>query len=202
MNHAPEPIHPTPAEVEAATAEVSPTEPRRGFFRKALAVVVGSVAMLIPAVAGLVVFTDPLRRKKGAASYLPVAPLDALPADGVPRKFSLVVEKVDAWNKSRDVASVYLVRDQQTQSVTCYSVSCPHAGCAVDWSAATGEAEGSFKCPCHNSSFKRDGSLVPGSVSPRGLDTLEVDPTALQAGQIAVKYEEYLAGTHDKIAKT
>ena len=93
---------------------------------------------LIPAAAGLVVFTDPLRRKKGAATYLPGAPLDALPPDGVPRKFSLVVEKIDAWNKSRDVASVYLVRDQQTQSVTCYSVSCPHAGCAASrgWSSA------------------------------------------------------------------
>src|SRR5437588_12231104 len=74
-------------------------EPRRGFMRRALTVVIGGIVSLFPLAAGLAVFFDPLRpRTTGKAPEIRVASLDALPADGVPRQLPAIVEhRVDAW---------------------------------------------------------------------------------------------------------
>jgi Rieske Fe-S protein len=61
--------------------------------------------------------------------------------------------------------------------------------------------DGTFACPCHNSSFHADGSLVAGSVSARGLDELEVDPKGLAKGEVKVRYVDFETGRADKIAK-
>ncbi len=45
------------------------------------------------------------------------------------------------------------------------SWACPHAGCIVPWN----EGEGRFHCPCHNSTFDRQGACT-GGPSPRPLD--------------------------------
>ena len=168
---------------------------RRSFVKKALAVVVGSVIVAVPALTGLFVFLDPLRRRSGEAKFIPVARLDALPEDGTPVKFQVSVERVDAWNRSRDVEALY-IRRAGAGKVVAFSVKCPHAGCPVDWAA-----DKTFKCPCHNSSFNADGSMREGSVSPRGMDELEVDAAALKEGSVRVKYQNFLAGTHEKIVK-
>src|SRR5215469_11435206 len=86
---------------------------RRSFFKESLAVVIGGVITLVPAAAGLMVLLDPLRRKGGGpASAIQVTTLAALPDDGVPRKFPVLADKIDAWNKYRDVpiGAVYLRR--------------------------------------------------------------------------------------------
>jgi hypothetical protein len=57
-------------------------------------------AWAIPFGAGVAMFMDPLRRKsnlKGGA--VKVATLDALPPDGIPRKFPVVASRVDAWKQ-------------------------------------------------------------------------------------------------------
>jgi Rieske Fe-S protein len=92
------------------------------------------------------------------------------------------------------VGAVYLVR--QGNSVTAFNVVCPHAGCFVDVAPAGSDA--TFACPCHRSTFRADGSLVPGSVSPRGLDRLDVDREALAAGEVRVKFQNFEAGRPDK----
>ncbi len=38
------------------------------------------------------------------------------------------------------------------------NATCPHQGCNVLWQTDTGK----FVCPCHNSQFARDGSLLQG----------------------------------------
>ena len=167
---------------------------RRSFLKQAIAVVVGSIVVAVPALTGLYVFLDPLRRKGGEAKFLRVARLDALPTDGTPVKFQLTVERVDAWNRSQDVEALYVRR--AGDKVMAFSVKCPHAGCPVDWAP-----DGTFKCPCHNSTFNADGTMREGSVSPRGLDALDVDEAALKEGVVSVKYQNFLAGTHDKIVK-
>jgi Rieske Fe-S protein len=78
--------------------------------------------------------------------------------------------------------------------VVAWNVVCPHAGCFVDV-APDGR---SFRCPCHNSGFNADGSLAPGSVSPRPMDELEVDQAALKEGFVRVRFQNFLAGVHDK----
>ena len=189
-----------------ATLYVEP--PRRGFFRKLLTIAVGGIVVAVPAAAGLLVFLDPLRRtRKGgargggaeAADFVPVAPLDAMPADGRPVKFQVIADRTDAWTKYRNVpmGAVYVKRTGTGSGagVVAWNVVCPHAGCFVDV-AADGR---SFRCPCHNSGFTADGSLAPGSVSPRPMDELEVDADALKQGTVRVKFQNFIAGTHEKI---
>jgi Rieske Fe-S protein len=171
---------------------------RRGFFTKVAAILLGGIAMLIPSAAGLTVLLDPLRRKsKGNVQFLRVTTLDAVPVDGSPRKFPVVSDRVDAWSKfpKTPIGAVYLQRKGET--VIAFNVRCPHAGCFVD--AVTGDG---FHCPCHNSKFNLDGSVVPGSVSPRGLDELEVDAEALKQGIVQVRFQNFAAGTAERIART
>jgi Rieske Fe-S protein len=178
-----------------------PEPPRRNFFKKFLAIVIGGVATAVPAAAALMVFVDPVRRKRGGAAggeFVPVTPLDAVPDDGTPRRFQIIADRVDAWTKYRNVplGAVYVKR--QGGEVVAFNALCPHAGCFVD---VAGDGKG-FHCPCHNSGFNADGSLKPGAVSPRPMDRLDVDKDALAQGQVAVKFQNFVAGTADKIPVT
>jgi Rieske Fe-S protein len=161
----------------------------------------------------LLVFFDPVRRQRanGAANgngagkedFVDVAPLSAVPADGLPRRFQVLAERVDAWNKhpAAPVGAVYLKRDPRApDKVIAFNVVCPHAGCFVEpGTASQPGGPGGFFCPCHNSAFHPDGSIVKDKcVSPRGLDELAVDEAALKAGTIRVQYQNFIAGTHDK----
>lgn len=170
---------------------------RRSFFRKVAAIVVGGLAMIIPGGAGLAVLLDPLRRKSGNGGFIRITSLEALPADGTPRRFPVIADKVDAWNKlpSTKIGAVYLQR--QGETVHAFHPTCPHLGCAVD-----AVAGGGFKCPCHDSTFNADGSLAPNSVSPRGLDPLEIDPEALKQGIVKVRFQNFITGTPDRIARS
>ena len=177
---------------------------RRGFLRKAVAVLVGGFIMIVPATAGVLTFLSPIRRRgnepgRGTGDrhpFIKVTSVGAVPDDGKPHRFPIIADRVDAWTIERNVpiGSVYLKREGP--KVIAWNTRCPHLGCAVDT-----KVDGSFACPCHNSSFNADGSLVPGSVSARGLDELQIDPKGLARGEIRVKYIEFETGREDKVVK-
>ncbi len=172
-----------------------PANGRRGFIKRLLAGVIGAVLGLVPALAGLTVLLDPLRRKTAVDDAVQVTTLDALPDDGVPRKFPVLATRVDAWNTFSQVpiGAVYLRRlnDGKLQA---FNVVCPHAGCFVDYLAA----QGNFLCPCHNSAFSVDGHIADrSSPSPRGLDTLEVE--VRNDREIWVKFRNFQAGRAEKV---
>jgi Rieske Fe-S protein len=190
-----------PSDSQPAAAET-----RRAVLSKFLAAVIGGVVVAVPALAGLAVFFDPVRRQLqggGGADdgdddrFITVATLDAVPADGLPRKFQVIADRVDAWTKhpASPVGAVYLKREKDApDTVVAFNVVCPHAGCFVEPAAG-----GAFKCPCHNSLFNGDGSIVHGHcVSPRGLDEQEVDPAALKSGLVRIKFQNYLPGTPER----
>jgi Rieske Fe-S protein len=56
-----------------------------------------------------------------------------------------------------------------------------------------------FRCPCHNSSFTLDGSIVAPSPSPRPMDALEcqIGPR----GGVAVKWQNFYTGIAEKVAR-
>jgi len=171
------------------------TTSRRLFVSQFLSGLIGALIGLVPFAAGLVTFLDPLRRKTSASDAVRVTSLEALPADGIPRKFPVLADRVDAWNKFRNVpiGAVYLRRTKDNQ-VEALNVVCPHAGCFVDYVAKTGH----FQCPCHNSSFTVTGKIDnPASPAPRGLDTLEVE--LRDAKDVWVKFRNYQAGHAKKI---
>ncbi|MSU58356.1 MAG: Rieske (2Fe-2S) protein [Pedosphaera sp.] len=168
---------------------------RRGFLKKILASAIGAVLTLVPAAAGLRVLLDPLRRKTAAGGAVLVTSLEALPADDVPRKFSVIADREDAWNKFQrvPVGAVYLRRTRGGK-LEALNVVCPHAGCFVDFNAAKEK----FICPCHNSSFAMDGKIADAS-SPaaRGLDSLEVE--VRNEREVWVKFQNFEAGKAKKI---
>ena len=194
-----------PSTLEQRAAATPPEEPRRNFMTKALAIIIGLFASLFPAVAGLAVFLDPLRKRKkrngtqtidGPEGFLKVAHLDGLPV-GKPKRFTVIDDLVDAWNffPEEPVGAVYLLRKSENE-VIALNVECPHAGCSVDFN----RDRQVYQCPCHASSFKPTGEIAnANSPSARGLDSLVVDSEKLQVGEVWIKFQSFHAGTAKKI---
>jgi Rieske Fe-S protein len=161
-------------------ASTPPASPERRSFVAITATLVGGLVAAFPFAAGLGVLLDPLRKKGGDSDsatasrgkFVPVCPLAQLPADGVPRRFSLVTDVVDAWTHrlSQPIGAVYLIRSgEEEPKITAFTSTCPHLGCAVEFNPNANQ----FECPCHKSGFAKNGSQVFGP-SRRGLDSLEV----------------------------
>lgn len=174
--------------------------PRRGALTVLAALAAGALATLAPVGAALALICDPLRRRAAAAAgdgFTRVAPLEALPPDGVPRVFPVIDTPLDAWNRyaPQPVGSVYLRRTAD-DDVSALSSTCPHAGCFVDFD----RGRDVFACPCHLSVFEPDGARIDPRQcpSPRDLDALEV---AVRDGAIWVKYQRFRPATPEKIVE-
>ena len=64
---------------------------------------------------------------------------------------------------------VWIVR-QDDGSLYALLAICTHLGCTPNWLSA----ENKFKCPCHGSGFKRDGTNFEGP-APRPLDRIKIE---------------------------
>lgn len=175
---------------------------RRGFLVRLAAVAVGGIVTLFPFAAGLFTFADPLRRKSDLGGFLRVATLDEIPADGLPRQFTVRADRSDAWNRfpNEPIGAVYLRRTEEDE-LSAFNVVCPHAGCFVDFD----NSRDVFQCPCHDSSFEPDGRRIDPHrcPSPRDLDTLEVE--VRDEGDrraVWVRFQNFRAGVPEKIAQS
>jgi menaquinol-cytochrome c reductase iron-sulfur subunit len=168
---------------------------RRGFLKRLLAVVIGTILGAIPLGAGLTVLLDPLWRKSATNAAIRVTTIEALPDDGVPRKFPVLATRMDAWNKFTQVpiGAVYLRRTRDGQ-VHALNVVCPHAGCFVDFAGS----RGIFLCPCHNSTFTLEGRIFDrASPASRPMDSLVVE---VRLGkEVWVHFQNFEAGRAEKI---
>jgi menaquinol-cytochrome c reductase iron-sulfur subunit len=179
-----------------ATAE---SDHRRAFFTRAAAIVIGAVITIFPFAAGLFFFADPLRRGGAARGFIKVASLDSVPDDGVPRVFTVVANRTDAWTyfPSEPIGAVFLRRAKGDAKLEVLQTTCPHAGCMLDYSAAGVD----FKCPCHNSAFQLDGALAYGP-SPRPMDSLAYEIRDNRGvKEVWVKFENFYTGIAEKVAK-
>jgi menaquinol-cytochrome c reductase iron-sulfur subunit len=174
---------------------------RRAFCAQATALSLAAAAYAAPVVGGVVALLNPLRQKSGGGDFLQVATLDALPADGTPRKFPVIAERVDAWTKSvQPVGAVYL-RRAGDKAVEALQVVCPHAGCTVEFKEVTAEQTGEkvrgFFCPCHRATFDLAGKrLQATSHSPRDLDTLAAE--VRNGTEVWVQFQNFKLGTPNK----
>jgi menaquinol-cytochrome c reductase iron-sulfur subunit len=179
----------------SAAENISPPVGRREFCKKICAACAGGLVTVVPVAAGVTVFLDPLRLQSASLGAIWVTTMDAIPADGVPRKFPVLASRVDAWNKFSQVpiGAVYL-RRPNASDVQALNVVCPHAGCFVDFLPG----RMIFECPCHKSVFNLDGQIATkNSPAPRPMDSLTVE---LRNGkEIWVKFQNYEAGHAQKI---
>lgn len=187
-------MHANPNKLKADPPGAAVPE-RRRFLTKLFALVFGSVAGLAPVGVGLRTFSGPLAMAAKKNGSVHVTSLDMLPDDGVPRKFTVVADRQDAFSiyPRVPVGAVYLRRGKD-QSVTALNVACPHAGCFVDFLPA----DARFFCPCHRSSFELSGAIHdPASPSPRGMDTLEVE--LRNGSEVWVNFQNFEAGNKGKV---
>jgi menaquinol-cytochrome c reductase iron-sulfur subunit len=167
---------------------------RRGFI-KFLCAFIGTLISVVPFGAGMWSYLNPLAKRDsgdGGDGFIKVTTIDAIPADGTPAKFTVVADKVDAWNRFTDVSigAVYL-RLVDGVPKALHTV-CPHLGCFVDYRPGNKD----FFCPCHNSNFKLDGSLAVG-VSPRRMDPLDIQ--IRNKTEVWVKFQNFQPGHSDRV---
>ncbi len=169
--------------------------PRRNFIAAMGAMVAAGLAGVAPVLAGVATLLDPLRRTQEDQGMVMVTKLPVLPADDIPRKFTVSADRVDAWTtyQNTPVGAVYLRRSADGE-LSCLNVVCPHAGCFVN--IAPGATH--FACPCHRSRFALDGSIDdPASPSPRAMDALEVE---LRNGdEVWVRFQNFQPGQEHKV---
>jgi len=57
---------------------------------------------------------------------------------------------------------------------------CPHLGCTVPWRPDFTflDRKGWFRCPCHGSTYTKDGGVRVFGPAPRSMDTFKVQPQA------------------------
>ena len=72
--------------------------------------------------------------------------------------------RVDGWKIYSEKGTAWVVK-QASGGITAFGPQCTHLGCAYHWD----ERKNEFLCPCHNSLFAVDGSVVSGP-APRPLD--------------------------------
>ena len=177
---------------------------RRSFFAAVATVVAGAVATLTPLVAGVTTFFSPLFRRQ-QSPRVRVALLSQVPDDGQPRFFPVVTDREDAWNRypQQRVGAVYLIRAAGSAQPTAFTAKCPHAGCFVGYTPG----DELFKCPCHTSAFRLDGSRARGDaeVSPRDMDQLPVELREITskdgatATEVWVEFIDFETGHREQI---
>lgn len=74
---------------------------------------------------------------------------------------------------------------------------CPHLGCTVPWRPdfVFGGAKGWFRCPCHGSTYTKEGGVLVAGPAPRSMDTMAI--TVSPNGDITVETGQIKAGGQD-----
>lgn len=139
---------------------------RREFMKTATGAIAGLItaALAIPAVAYIV---GPALKDSDAEEWIPLGSTSKVEI-GTPTLFKAKVERQTGWIVNETELSVYVLTDDGRTYVA-MSNTCTHLGCRVRW---IGDQE-QFFCPCHNASFRKDGSVASGP-PPRPLDRYEV----------------------------
>ena len=167
--------------------------------REFLSIALGGAIVAAPTVVGLRVVLSPLFSRNAGGIVARLTTLDSLEVGGPPQAFKVIADKTDAWTTYKDLplGLVYAQRFAE-KKVVVFSASCPHAGCAVEY-RREGAHGAHYYCPCHESSFRTDGSLAPDNTqAKRGLDELEVDQEKLEKGEVWVRFQKFKAGISEK----
>jgi menaquinol-cytochrome c reductase iron-sulfur subunit len=157
----------------------------------------GTLMGLVLAMPGVAFIVSPLRKKAGAEAFETLTRLNELDV-GVPRSFTIIEDRHDAWVKypREPVGSVWLIRqpDGNDPPVIALTSECPHLGCAVNLTA-DGK---SFLCPCHTSAFDLEGKQK-NTVPPRSMDRLEIAMTKGVDPEVRVKFQRFRTQSEEKI---
>ena len=169
-----------------------PGTDRREFVKSAACLALGGACVLPALAVGVTVLIAPLRKPSQEGTWVRLAKLDVIPVGSPPRLFQVLIERTDAWTRHAQsaVGSVFVERLGE-RDVRAFHASCPHLGCAVQWQGDR------YFCPCHDSAFTKDGTVVQPSPSARSLDTLLVEIRG--DNEVWVRFQDFKAGIKEKI---
>ncbi len=179
----------------------SPEAPpsRRRLLAHLTALVGSLMSFLIPGGLGLWHLAGSKHKRPQGPMLIPVATLDQVPDDGKPRRFPVRADRRSGWTllPQVEIGSVYLIRSPGQKVPQALHSRCPHAGCTI--ALAPAEQEAVFRCPCHRSLFRADGSRIEPSPSPRDMDPLEC---VVQGNRVLVRFENFVLGIQERIVES
>jgi Rieske Fe-S protein len=166
---------------------------RRNFFKAATVGIGAAITFLL----GFPLIDSVVNKGKIIVNktYSMLLPVKNIPNSFVPvkkpSKFNFTKTDWDAYIKTDKQEDVWVVK-KPDEKLTAFSPICPHLGCRYNWN----QEEELFICPCHNSVYTIDGTVVSGP-APRGLDTM---PTEVKSDDMLyVLYERFELGIPEKI---
>jgi menaquinol-cytochrome c reductase iron-sulfur subunit len=98
---------------------------------------------------------------------------------GAPQQLTFESTRSDGWRVEEQKSSAWVILNHDG-SVTAFAPLCTHLGCAYGWNSSRRE----FQCPCHGSTFSKEGKVLTGPAS-RPLDQylVKVEGARLWLGQ-------------------
>jgi len=101
-------------------------------------------------------------RKTGEPPWVPLCSVEEIP-DAEPLARSFRFQRMEGWYWQEVERLLYVTRLSTGEPVV-FSRTCTHLGCPITWK----EISGTYRCPCHNGVFSREGEVL-GGPPPRGL---------------------------------
>ena len=161
---------------------------RRTFLGNAALTLAGLLSVGAAAVAIVYAAAPALRRSARDEGWSAIP--DAGGSRGAaPSRHSVSVVSDAGWAESRGKYAIFLDATAAGAPVA-FSARCPHEGCQVEWR----EERSIYVCPCHDSSWSRDGERL-GGPTRRGLDPLDV---RVADGVVEVRYETFAHDTSER----
>ncbi len=176
-----------------------------------IALATGGVVCAAAAVGPLGVAISPLVRADGVSSsdgWLRVDAVQRFAVGAPPARVVLRRDVRDQWLVRRgETIGAVLIERLADNDFRVLSSVCPHLGCSVVWQADAPQAAeppataGRWLCPCHKSTFARDGGLIPSdsgppNPSPRPLDTLE---WRIAEANLEVRWVRFQTGIAERV---
>ena len=150
---------------------------RRSFYIGAIYGIWAAITAALGLPAFMYLLFPPKARKE--AEWVEIGDVSRL-ASNTPVEMVFRRNRVDGWKITSEKSTAWVVK-RSDNSVIAFGPQCTHLGCAVHWD----ERKNEFLCPCHNSLFAIDGTVVSGP-APRPLDRYEtkVDGSKLLLGRL------------------
>jgi menaquinol-cytochrome c reductase iron-sulfur subunit len=175
---------------ETGTAPDNETGDEISTRRQFLKWATGILTLLCGAIVGIPLlgslFGPAFRATK--TSWIKVGDIGTLPL-GQPISLKVVDVQTDAYVRESVIRHLWAIRHSGAD-VTVFSPTCTHLGCQYTWNAANGH----FECPCHESVYALDGTVL-GGPAPRRLDTLS---TRMEKNDLYVEWKRFKSGDPEK----
>ena len=137
---------------------------RRHFYIGAIYGMGALIGAALGLPAAVYLLFPPKVRKAG--QWVEIGDIARLAANS-PTEMTFRRNRVDGWKVISENATAWVVKHADG-SVVAFGPQCTHLGCAYHWD----ETKTEFVCPCHNSLFSIDGTVM-GGPAPRPLDRYE-----------------------------